>query len=176
MKKFQIGSRGLALRSEATNGFTFVEIVIYIGLLLIILLILAQIFSSILDTQLQSQATSQVQQDARFLVSRFIFDINRAESIQVPASPGQQSDSLQLVDSEGVTNTYSLVSGNLAISNIDGVNNLNSYGSQVSNLTFTRLGNTGGNHTIKVSFTITSTTLGTPEPEIQNIETAIGLR
>ncbi|OGH17734.1 MAG: hypothetical protein A2868_00120 [Candidatus Levybacteria bacterium RIFCSPHIGHO2_01_FULL_40_15b] len=166
MKKFQIAK---------SNGFTLVELLLYMGLLLLFLLIQTQIFTSILGVRLESEASSSVQQDARFIMSRLIYDINRAENIVLPAIPSAETNSLVLtIDS--LSNTYSLSGGNLIISDNQGSDNLNSFGTRISNLSFKRLGNVGGKNTITFSFTLTSATQREYGPEIKTIQTTSGLR
>ena len=147
---------GLALSEHSeSKGFTFVELIMYMGILVFVLLILTQILSSILEVRLESEAASTVHQDGRFILSKLTRDINRAESIVLPATPSAQTDSLALtIDS--ISHTYSLLNNNIMITNNIGSNNLNSYETTVSNLSFKRLGNVGGKNTITASFTLTS--------------------
>ena len=108
-------------------------------------------------------------------MSRLIYDINRAENIVLPAIPSAETNSLVLtIDS--LSNTYSLSGGNLIISDNQGSDNLNSFGTRISNLSFKRLGNVGGKKTITFSFTLTSATQREYGPEIKTIQTTSGLR
>ena len=167
---FEIGN---SRRSRA--GFTLVEIIMYMGILAFLLLILTQLLSSILGIHLESQASSAIQQDGRFILARLTYDINRAESIVLPATPSAQSSSLQQV-LDSITNTYSLSGGNLLITNNLGSDNLNSYGTTVSNLSFRRLGNIGGKNTITIAFTLQSVTAREKGPEVKNFQITAGTR
>jgi hypothetical protein len=53
---------------------------------------------------------------------------------------------------------------------------LNSYGTTVSNVSFRRYGNINGKHSVRLAFTLTSTTQRTSGAEIQNFETTLGLK
>lgn len=67
------------------DGFTIVELLIY---MVIMIVIFTQIFVSILDNQLRSTNTSNVADDGRYIYSRFIYDVNRADSIASPSAFG----------------------------------------------------------------------------------------
>ena len=171
--KLEIGSIGNSRRGR--EGFTLVELLLYMGLLLLLLLIQTQILTSVLGVRLESEANSAIQQDARFILAKLIYDINRADNIVLPATPSAQSETLSLTI-DNISNTYSLSGENLIIANILGSNNLNSYGTRISNLSFKRLGNVGGKNTITFSFTLTSTTQREGGPETRTVQTSSGLR
>ena len=84
------------IKKRDQGGFTLVEMLLYMGLLSILLLIFANIFTTILETQLSSQSTASVTQDGRFIYSRLIYDINRAQSVSLPATLGAVSPALQM--------------------------------------------------------------------------------
>ena len=145
------------------------------GLVLFFFLIQTQIFTSILGVRLESEANSAIQQDARFILARIIYDINRADNIVLPATPSAQTASLVLTI-DGISNSYSLSGENLIIANNLGNDNLNSFGTKISNLTFKRLGNAGGKNTVTISLTLTSVTQREAGPETKTIQTTGGLR
>lgn len=157
------------------KGFTLVELLLYMGILALLLLVQTQILTSVLSVQLESEANTSVSWDARFIMARLIYDINRAENIVTPATPSAQTNSLTLTIN-GISNTYSLSGGNLLISNNLGPDNLNSDATSISNLSFKRLGNTGGKNTVTFSLTITSITQREHGPESRTIQATAGLR
>lgn len=168
--------RGFTLSEQReSKGFTFVELLLYMGLLSLLLLIQAQILTSVLGVRLESEANSAIQQDTRFILAKLIYDINRADNIVLPATPSAQSETLSLTI-DNVLNTYSLSGENLIITNNLGSNNLNSYGTRISNLSFKRLGNAGGKNTVTISFTLVSTTQREYGPETRTIQATAGLR
>ena len=144
------------------KAFTLVEILIYMGIMAIFLTVLTNIFLTVLDVQLQSEATSNVQIDARYILSRLVYDIHRAGSISTPASAGQTANTL-------VTNvaSYASASGNLQINGID---NLNSFATNLTNFSVTRLGNPSGKHTLTINFTLIDQT------ETKDYQISVGLR
>src|SRR3989344_7005102 len=126
------------------KGFTLIELIIYMGLLVILLSVLTSIFMSSLDVQLESEANSAVEQDGSYILSRLTYDIHRAQSIATPAIGDPPAGSFGLVVN-GVNFTYSIDAGNnLVLQEGLGPNNkLNGYDASISNLLVTRLGNTG---------------------------------
>lgn len=160
---------------KKNKGFTLIELVVYMGLFSILLIVLAEVFTSALNDRLESESTSQVVQDGRFILARFMYDINRAESIAAPAVLGEQANSLQIIIS-GATYTYVLNNNNLELTNNFGINKLNSGDTTISDLNFKRLGNISGKNTIQINFTLTSKTVPKSGPEIKDFQTIIGLR
>lgn len=157
------------------RGFTIVELLIYMGILSIILGILSMIFVQIIDSQLESQATSSVEQDSRFLLSRFMYDINHASSIVSPAL-GATSNSFQIVR-EGVTYTYSINGNNdLQVATNTETDTLNGYDTSVSGLSFQQLGKLGGENSVRIELTLTSRTLRKSGPETRNVQTTVSTR
>lgn len=163
------------MKSRNKRGFTIVELIIYMGILSLILIVMTDIFSSIIDVRRDSEAITVVEQDGNFLLAKLFYDISHAQSIATPATLGATSNTLQITIS-GVTNTYSLNSGNLQVVNANGTNVLNSLNSSISNLTFLRLGNSSGKNTIQLSFTVTSKILRVSSTESKTYSTSVGLR
>lgn len=151
------------------------EMIIYMGLLAILLAVLTSIFLSTLDAQLESQTTSSVEEDGRFILTRLIYDISRAQSIATPVNVGNSGNTLQL-SIDGINYSYSAESGNLQINKNGIIDQLNGSDTTVSNLTFQRLGNTGGKNSIKIGFTIVSKAQKTQGPETKNFQSTVTLR
>ena len=156
-------------------GFTLVELLIYMALLSIFLITLTGIFVNIMEVQLESDATSAVDQDGRFILSRLAYDINRANSISIPPQIGQTRSNLRM-DIGGETYEYSESAGSLQLRNNFGTDIINGSDTTVSNISFQKIGNAGGKETIKIQFTITSTTQRPSGPETKTFTTTIGLR
>lgn len=162
------------LRSSS-RGFTLVELLIYMGLLTVLILIFTDIFTSIIDNQLSSRNTSSVADDGRYIYSRFIYDVAHASAITQPALPG--SSSSQLTFTKGGQNyTYSLVNGNLLITDQATASALNSSGSSVSGLLFTRVGTTSAKTTVRINFTVTGLITSRGILDTQSFQTTAGLR
>ena len=158
-----------------SKGFTLVELIIYMGLLTILILIFTDIFVSIIDNQLGSKNTSNVADDGRYVYSRFIYDVGRAQQITEPQGYGSTSANLKLIIG-GQEVTYSLINGNLLVTNPAGSYQLNGYGSSVSALLFTKVGTDSAKNTVRLNFTISGdiTIRGLDEQQI--FQTTAGLR
>lgn len=165
------------LKSQISNnkGFTLVELLVYMGLLVILIVIFTDIFTSIIDNQLSSRNTSNVADDGRYIYSRFIYDVGRAQSITEPASYGSTSARLGLVI-DGQNYLYSLQNNNLEVTSPNGTFALNSYGSSISGLLFTKIGTTSAKSTVRINYTATGiiTTHGILDQ--QSFQTTAGLR
>ncbi len=146
------------------QGFTIVEMVVYMGLLTVMLVLLTRMFTGILDMQLTSTAVGEVEQDSRYIFARLAYDIGRASSVA-----GAGSSLILFID--GIANTYSLNNNNVVLENAVGADTLNSGGTQISNLSFLQLGNS-----IQIKFTITSTTQNVQGPDAKDMQTSIALR
>ncbi len=159
------------------KGFTIVELILFMGLLMLLIGITSTVFTTAVNIQLESTAASSVQQDERFIVAKLNYDVERATSITTPATKGVAGNSIQLVIG-GVTNTYTIsAGGNLQVTANGVTNTINGYDTTVSNFLVTRLGNTGGTEdTLQVLFTLTSRTKKDTGYESKNIQTAFALR
>ena len=156
-------------------GFTIIELVIYAGILTMFLYVLTGIFTEVLDMQLESETESSVVQDSRYILSRFSYDIERASAIVTPAALGDQTSTLVLTIG-GVNDTYALVNGNLVFTDTNGSGSVNSYGTNVSGVSFLRYGNVNGKNGVRIAFTLTSTTQRISGSQTRSYQATIGLR
>lgn len=161
------------LRSR--QGFTLIELVIYMGIISMLLVVFMDILSASFSTQLSSQSTSEVVQDGRFIYTKLIYDINRASSVSIPASLGDTSSTLTAIIN-GTTHAYALSSGNLQITDPSGYYALNSSDTTVSNLQFQRIGNVNGKHTFRINYVITGKINLSGRYDTKNFQTTAGLR
>jgi prepilin-type N-terminal cleavage/methylation domain-containing protein len=157
------------------KGVTLVEMLIVMGLLSIFLLIITTIFTSTLDVQNQTDAYSAVLSDGRFIMARINYDIAISTTITTPTTLGVTSSSLVLTTATN-SYTYALNGGNLQLTDNTGSANLNSSGTVVSNLSFTKLGNTGGKNTTRYTFTLTSTSKHSGTTDSQTFTSTAGRR
>lgn len=163
------------MKPTTKSGLTLVELTIYVAILLTLLAITTKIFGSLIDSQLETAATSSIEQDSRYIFAKLTSDISRANSITTPSLLGQVSGTLTLVIG-GLNSTYTLNGNNLQLSDNYGTYQLNSFGSTVSNLSFQRLGNSAGKPSVKITFTLTSTTKRKSGAEVKTYATTIGTR
>jgi len=157
------------------GGFSLIELVIYMGLLSVLILVFTDIFASTIDNQLSSRNTSNVADDGRFIYSRFIYDMGRAQSINQPSVYGSSSASMDLAIA-GQNYTYSLSNNNLIITSPAGSYALNGYGSSISGLLFTKVGTTSAKDTIRINFTVKGVVTNRGILDQQVFQTTAGLR
>lgn len=146
-------------RIKKTEGFTLIELVIYMGILSILVSIMSSIFSSIVDVQLESTATSSVNQDGRYILGRLIyyFQANKVDIDNYNVLGIAEPEMHVKINGNPTADVYSVDSNrNLILTNSSGIIQLNSYDTSVSNFSATRLGSGGSSDTIRVSFTLTS--------------------
>lgn len=157
------------------QGFTIIELTIYIALMSVLILVISRIFISSLDVQINSEAVSRVDQDGKYLLSRLQHDISQADELLIPETPGSTSASLVL-RTNGINTLYELNGNTFEITDETDSQRLNSNGTNVRDLSFQRIGNSFGNDTIQIRFTLQSTIDDGGGPETKNFQTTIGIR
>lgn len=163
------------LSTNINKGFTLVEMLLYGAILMMFLTVLTALFSSLIELQLSSESNTSLAQDGRYIFSRLSYDVGRASDIILPASAGGTGTTLHITIS-GSSQVYSVVGGNLTVTNSSGTYTLNSSGTSVSGLTVRRLGNTGGKQSVQVLYTITSRTTREYGVESRTFQSAFALR
>lgn len=145
------------------------------GLFSMLVVVITDILVTTINIQLRTESTTSVATDGRYIYSRFIYDINRAETVVQPQNLGDSASTLQFTaDSNNFT--YGLNNGNLTITDVNGTYQLNSFDSSISDLTFQRIGNAEGKHTFRINFTVTGKTKSENQTEVKKFQTTAGLR
>ena len=162
-------------KKKLNNGYSLIEIILYVVLLGMFLTTITSLFVSSLDLRLETEATSSVEQDERYFLSKFRYDLLNSSSIVTPGSPGSSSGTLELVR-DGVTYTYALDNDNLMVTDGTNSDQLNSTSSKVTAINFTRLGNSDGKNTITIDFTLESVAARSGEPEVKDFTVTYGIR
>ena len=156
-------------------GFSLLELVISMGILMVLISVLLSLFGQILDVQTASKSTSVVDKNGRYILARLTHDMQSATKIVTPATPGTQTDTLQITVNS-VDYIYSLDSnGNLLLTANSVSTQLNSVSSTISNLSFTRIGSGDGTDVVRVGFRITSSSQQGKGAEQKNFQTTLGL-
>lgn len=160
---------------NSKKGFTLVELIIYMGLFSIIMVVLMNLFSEIIQKESENSKVSSVESDSVYILNRLIYDVNLASSIDLPTTPGNQSGSLVLtIDGSNVT--YSLSNGAVLRTDQVDISRMNSYRTNITSISFKKLGNIGGKQQIKVSYIVSSLQNSPSGYETKQIDTTIGLR
>lgn len=135
-------------------GFTLVELLIYMGLLVSFLLVLSAVFSITLSTQTDVIQTQQLTQDAEYLHARLQYDIHQATSITRPASNGA-TDTEFILTHAGNAATYFVDNGTLKRTTASGTHALTSPDTIVTAFAVERRGNDDGLSTLTIDATLT---------------------
>lgn len=179
IKRLVLNMKNIFKITKKTNlnrGFTLIELLIYSGMLSILLGVFTTLFGAIIDAQLDSNATASVQQDGQYILAKLSNDISSAQSVSLPTALGDQTSSLTL-SKNSTTYTYSLNgNGNLIITTGLVPNMLNGFNTAISNLQFTRRGNTGGKNSISFTYTVTGRTIRNAGPETAVYSSTASLR
>ncbi|HKB88059.1 MAG TPA: prepilin-type N-terminal cleavage/methylation domain-containing protein [Patescibacteria group bacterium] len=141
------------------NGFTIVELMIYMALLSVFILVLLDIFVTTLNFKLQSESTSALNQDARAILANLNYNVYNAGAATVASSTQLSLDSGAKV--------YQLSSGDLLLNSVK----LNSANTKVDSISFTKVGTT-----IRVSYTLESLIETQGVAKNQSIDATLGLR
>lgn len=157
------------------KGFTLIELSLFMGLFSIILLVLTTIFGELIHKQFEIQSTSAVESDKSYILSRLEYDLSRSDLITIPVASGDASTELEL-EINGSPYSYQLNGAVLEVRNNGEVFRLNNARTEISNLSFQRLGNTGGTSLVKVNMTITSIVKESSGQRNTAIDTTIGIR
>jgi len=161
------------------EGFTLIELILFMGIFSILILALFQLLTSVFDVQLEAQSTASVAQDGRYILNRFTYDVKNSTSIVTPSTSGITSQSLVMSDGT-TTYTYSLSNGNLMLTNstLGTTDQLNSVNTKVSNISFLRLSDTSSQNinTVTATFTLDSTTIRRNGTNTEVFKATAGIR
>src|SRR3989344_6815298 len=100
------------MKMKKQKGFTLVELLIYMGLFSMLIVVITDILVTTISVQLATESTVSVDSDGRFIYSRFIYDVNRAQTVTEPADLGDTSNNLDFT-ADGNNFTYGLSGDNL---------------------------------------------------------------
>jgi type II secretory pathway pseudopilin PulG len=163
--------------NKSNKGFSIIELLVYMGIFIALLTVTLQMFSSIFDLQVESEATSAVAGDSKYIMNRFTYDLNRADSVVIPSAQGSTDDELEIVVG-GQTLNYSLINGNLILENEtqSTTDQINSSETSVSNVSFLRLNGGDNNDVVQMTFTLTSKAIRRSGEQVVTYKTSAGLR
>ncbi|CAN5209357.1 hypothetical protein BH09PAT2_BH09PAT2_05210 [soil metagenome] len=167
--------RNLFAKDNKKDGFTLIELILFMGLFSVLMVVLLRVFTTIIEQQAEVESYSAVESDRLYLLSRLGYDIARATAITVPSAVGNQGQTLTLTIG-GLNYTYTLTSGNLTLTTPSGTDILNQFGTTITTLNFRRLGNVNGKNTINFSMTIRSKISRPQGFETKTINTTFGTR
>lgn len=157
------------------SGFTLIELLLYMGLFSILLSALVSLFAALVEVQLESETYTPLEQNARYITHRLAYDIQRADTIIMPAALGDTSTILSLTI-DGQSYQYAIDQQDLIITRGADTFGLTSYDAQMVSITFTRYGNASGVPVIEVQMTVQSSAVLRGQPESYTYRTMLGNR
>lgn len=161
--------------NKQPNGFTLVELLIFMALFSVVLVILSSLFAATVQQQLETQAISATESDSTYIISRLQYDLDRADAVIEPANPGETSNTL-ILDIGGQEYTYSVTSERLIMSTLSETYELLSPRSKVTGVSFGQIGNIDGKPTIQVQIVVTSLAKNATGAETATINTVFSIK
>lgn len=155
------------------KGFTIIELIVYIGLSSILIALMSEIFLATLGVRIESQSTTNVQQDARYILSRITYDVRRASAISVPLVDQTGSTLTLVINEQGVdqTHTYSVQGTDLVLTVGSDTDSVNSTGTTIGSLAFERIG-----ETVEIVMTLVGNEQVSPGQQELSVRTTVGRR
>ncbi len=138
------------------NGFTLIELILYIGLASIILLTTSAFLGTLLESRIKNTTVAEVEGQGVQVMQIMTQTVRNSENINSP-STGASSPTLSLnvIDSGNDPTIFDLSAGTIRIKEgSDPVISLTNSRVQVSNLVFRNLSRASTPGTIEVRFTI----------------------
>lgn len=166
---------------QNNKGFSLIELIIYFTLLSVILLMITDLFFRISEASLESTSKSRVEVEGEYVLNRITYDIHRidtsqGDSILFPANPGDSTTWL-VTQIDGKIYIYTSTGQEILFREIFIIDDrLTSNSVKATATTFTHYANPSGKPTIKINFTLESTTPTKTRLESKNFETVVSLR
>jgi type II secretory pathway pseudopilin PulG len=162
------------INSKKQKAFTLVEIILFMGLFSILLFVMLDLFTVSLQIKTKAESVSSIHQDGRYILEKVMNDLNNSQFIISPAL-GNSSNTLQFV-LYGSPRTYRLNNNNFEYIDDTGTHVLNSYDTQITQLSFSRYGNTNGRNTLSVNITLRSLITHNNTQDTASFQTTVGLK
>lgn len=132
-----------AKQTKTLRGFTFFEVIIYLGLFSLLATALFQFAWNVFDLEMKDRTSRRVFSDARFVSERVNYFIRNAGGVDAGASVFENTNGklvLNVLDSSD-TITIEIQNGNVVLAETgQAAVNLNSNDTKATGLTFTRYG------------------------------------
>ncbi len=147
------------------QGTTFVEVLLYIALLSIVIVFITDIILQTLNFMIESRNISYLDSDARFISTKLRNDLRKADTISVPTTIGETSNSITF-EYESDNYTYSLSDGILQITDPNGTYRINSDQTTVSSFSVTNRSYALGATTLDFDIVLNSRTVSSSIDQI----------
>lgn len=136
------------------NGFTLIEIILYIGIVSFLLISIIIFLSTSLSSRIKNQTIIEVENQGKHIISIINQEIREAREIISPL-PGSGSNSLNLISNNGNNLIINLNNSKVTLTiNTNEPISLNNNLVAVSDLSFFNYSQTDNTHLIQTTFTI----------------------
>lgn len=138
------------------RGFTLIEFLLYIGILIMVLVLIGGFLWNIIFGNIKETSHQEVQQNARFALTKITQEIKKSTEINNPRPAGATSTTLSLKMADNSSTTFDVIEEKLRITQGSPPTSyyLTSDQVTVSNLQFTNLTATNTPGTIRIEMVI----------------------
>tara|TARA_B100000745_G_scaffold162806_1_gene106593 strand:+ start:86 stop:592 length:507 start_codon:yes stop_codon:yes gene_type:complete len=137
------------------NGFTLVELLLYITVASTLLLAVVMFWGSLQEVGVSNSVVSEVNQEATRVMQEITQAVRNAEGITTPSAGGSGATlTLDVVDSGDDPTTYAVSGGILQVTEGSSTYDLTSSKVTISGLTFENLSRTDTPGVVQISFTL----------------------
>lgn len=160
---------------QAEQGFSLVELLLYMGLLSVFLVVISTFFVSILDVQSRALSSSELEENSKFISNRLKYELRSAESATNSAELGAASSSIVLIR-DSVSYTFSVLDNTLQRASASATVVLHDDDVQLSNFSVVRVGNEGQFDTFIIDYSLTSATQVGGDADQRDYQLTVGMR
>lgn len=133
------------------KGFTLIETIIYMGILVVILLIVTNLLIASSSFSQEETARLEIQKNGRFAIERIIRDLQASQAVNIPDTSVPTN---HLVISNPTQITYNISNNRLVRVDSTSTENVTDNQVKIDSLSFSRIENSGGRATIKMDLTV----------------------
>lgn len=175
IKTLPIKSLQNALKKNNQQGFSLVELLLYMGLLSVFLVVISAFFITILDVQTRALSSTQLEENSKFISNRLKYELRSADAATNSAALGVSTSTFEVVRG-GQTYTFSVSGTTLQRASNSATVALHDDDIQVQNFTVQRIGNEGTFDTFVIGYTLQSTAQVGGDSDSKNYQLTVGLR
>lgn len=144
-----------------TQGFTLVELLLYVALTAILLLVMSAFLAMLLQARVKQRTIADIDQQGLMMVSRMTQTIRNSTGVTTPVSGGVSDELILTLEDVAVSPTRFYLDLETALVSEAGLAGVELHNSQtiLQNLHFENLSEGGANDVIRVTFTLSRVNL-----------------
>ncbi len=139
------------------NGFTLIEMVLYVGMMAVIMLGMVEFVFVMMQTRVKNEVMSEVESQGLMVMESIIYTIQNGEGINSPSAGGSGASlSLDVQGAADDPTVYDLSSDTIRVEVASGgAIDMTSSRVVASGLSFTNASTTGSAGSVQITFTLT---------------------